>query len=107
MISILRFQTIQNYLKKLVNLQSTRIAKECILLCMYIKPSIQQISNQLIPTFVSIEFINNVKITRHVSAHLEPSSGDTLLKAIKCSILIIITMDPYYKLCHKIIYKIM
>jgi hypothetical protein len=36
-------------------------------------------SNQLITKFVSTEFINYVKITRHVSAHLEPSSGDTLL----------------------------
>jgi hypothetical protein len=32
---------------------------------------------------VSIEFINFVKITRHISAHLEPSSGDTVFKVIK------------------------
>jgi hypothetical protein len=32
---------------------------------------------------MSIEFINYVKITQHVSAHLEPSSGNTLFKAIK------------------------
>jgi hypothetical protein len=37
------------------------------------KPSTQQISNQLITTFVSVEFINCVKITGHVSAHMEPS----------------------------------
>jgi hypothetical protein len=45
------------------------------------KPSTQQISNQLITTFVSIEFINYVKITLNVSAHLETSSDDTLFKA--------------------------
>jgi hypothetical protein len=55
--------------------------------------------------FVAFEFINYVKITRHVSAHLEPSSGGTIFKFIKYWIAIIITMDPYYKLCYKIIYK--
>jgi hypothetical protein len=30
---------------------------------------------------MSIEFINYAKITPHVSAHLELSSGDTLFKA--------------------------
>jgi hypothetical protein len=61
----------------------------------YIKPPTQQISNQLITTFVSIEFINYVKIMRYISTHLEPSSGDTLFQSIKYWIIIIITMDPY------------
>jgi hypothetical protein len=37
-------------------------------------------SNQLITTIVLIEIINYVKITRHILAHLESSSGDTQLK---------------------------
>jgi hypothetical protein len=53
-----------------------------IYIYIYMKPSTQQIS-KLITTFVSMEFINYVKIMQHVSAHLEPSSGDTLFKAIK------------------------
>lgn len=52
------------------------------------------------------EFINYVIITRHILAHLEPPSGDTLLIAIKYLIIILIIMDPYYKLCYEIIYKI-
>jgi hypothetical protein len=42
-------------------------------MCIYIKPLTQQISNELITTFVSIEFINDVKIIRHISARLEAS----------------------------------
>jgi hypothetical protein len=38
---------------------------------------------------VSIVFINYVKITRHLSAHLEPSSGYTLFEDIKYGIVII------------------
>jgi hypothetical protein len=74
------------------------IFKECILLCIYIKPSTQQISNQLITTFVSVVFINCVKIMimfRLTWNHL-----------LKYCIVIIITMDPYYKLCYTIIYNI-
>jgi hypothetical protein len=55
---------------------------------------------------MSVEFINYVKIMWHVSAHLEPSSADTLFKAIKYWIVIIITVQPYDKLCCKIIYKV-
>jgi hypothetical protein len=84
MISILTFQTIRNYFKKVQVQESSTNASCCVYKCVcvcarahpsiyiYIKLSTQQISNQLITTFVSIEFINYVKIMRHVSAHLEP-----------------------------------
>jgi hypothetical protein len=47
-------------------------------------------SNRLITTFVWIEFINYAKITRNISAHLEPLSGD---KAIKYWVVIIMTCN--------------
>jgi hypothetical protein len=70
-------------------IQAQLTSKQCIsnlqgmhpAVCIYMY--IQQMSNQLITTFVWIEFINYVKITWLVSAHLEPSSGDTLFKAVK------------------------
>jgi hypothetical protein len=78
--------------------------KENICVCIYVKPSTQKISNYLITTFESIEFLY-VKITRHISAHLEPSSGGALFKAIKYLIVIIITMDPYYNYVIKLFIK--
>jgi hypothetical protein len=73
----------------------------CVCVYIYIYIYIY-ISNKLITTFESIEFINYVIITWHISAHLEPWSGDTLFKAIKYWIVIMITMDPYYNFLIKL-----
>jgi hypothetical protein len=64
-----------------------------------IYPSTKQLNKQLTRLF------NYGKVTQHVLALTEPSSGDTIYEVIKHWI--VTAMDPYYK-CYafyKIIYK--